>query len=158
MLFIANGVKPIFSVMDSDQERPVIRSTMPVLFLSKLPYQFSLYGLILLCSVLNGAHTTSLYNSITGSIIFRFPIPELTGYRYHQHDKQNEKQKFCRSTFRGYSFLNNVGTSLSFVAPQNFMPWRKSTRFVGTYSPPIFTCLFAQPAHDVPIYSPKSGD
>ncbi|EHX39497.1 hypothetical protein ECDEC12E_5421 [Escherichia coli DEC12E] len=61
--------------MDSDQERPVIRSTMPVLFLSTLPYQFSLYGLILLCNVLNDAHTTSLYNSITGSIIF--PIAQI---------------------------------------------------------------------------------
>ncbi|EFU52769.1 hypothetical protein HMPREF9544_02142 [Escherichia coli MS 153-1] len=108
-----------------------------------MPYQFSLYGLILLCSVLNGAHTTSLYNSITGSIIFPIPHTRINGDIgiINTINRMRNKNSVAL-LFRGYSFLNNVGTSLSFVAPQNFMPWRKSTRFVGTYSPPIFTCLF----------------
>jgi hypothetical protein len=108
-----------------------------------LPYQLSLYGLILLCSVLNDAHTTSLYNSITGSITF--PIIQASNSGdigiINTINRMRNKNSVAL-LFRGYSFLNNVGISLSFVAPQNFMPWRKSTRFVGAYSPPIFTCLF----------------
>ncbi|ACT73063.1 hypothetical protein (endogenous virus) [Enterobacteria phage VT2phi_272] len=93
--------------------------------------------------MLNDAHTTSLYNSITSSIIFPIAQTKISGDIgvINTINRMRNKNSVAL-LFRGYSFLNNVGTSLSFVAPQNFMPWRKSTRFVFVYSPAILARLF----------------
>ena len=70
-----------------------------------------------MCRVLNDAHTTSLYNSITGSIIFPIAQTKISGDIgiINTINRMRNKNSVAL-LFRGYSFLNNVGTSLSFVA------------------------------------------
>lgn len=62
-----------------------------------------------MCSVLNEAHTTSLYNSITGSIIFPITQTKISGDIgiINTINRMRNKNSVAL-LFRGYSFLNNA--------------------------------------------------
>lgn len=62
-----------------------------------------------MCSVLNDAHTTSLYNSITGSIIFPIAQTKISGDIgvINTINRMRNKNSVVL-LLRGYSFLNNV--------------------------------------------------
>lgn len=59
--------------------------------------------------MLNDAHTTSLYNSITGSIIFPIPHTRINGdIGIINTVNRMRNRNSVVLLFRGYSFLNNV--------------------------------------------------
>ena len=84
-----------------------------------------------MCSVLNDAHTTSLYNSITGSIIFPIAQTKISG-DIGIINTINRMRNMISIVLllRGYSFLNNVGTSLSFSAQVVFPAVLRRAGFV----------------------------
>ncbi|CSO39727.1 Uncharacterised protein [Shigella sonnei] len=62
-----------------------------------------------MCSVLNDAHTTSLYNSITGSIIFPIIQTKISGdIGVINTINRMRNRNSVVLLFRGYFFLNNV--------------------------------------------------
>ena len=132
--------------MDSDQERPVIRSTMPVLFCQSchISFPFIRINFIVQCVERSPYHVVIQFNNWLNSI--SDSMLRINGdIIVINDDKQKEEKNSVALLFRGYSFLNNVGTSLSFVAPQNFM-LAQSTRLSAIIRhPSLRASLHSQP-------------
>ena len=94
-----------------------LHAQLCTLFFVSLPFRkFFLIWIILLCSVMNDAHTTMIiqFNNWL-SIIFQTSSGDIG--IINTINRMRNKNSQLALLFHGYSFLNNVGTSLlSFVA------------------------------------------